>query len=81
MKSISTLTLRLNPDVYEKTKEIAKREGRSMSSFIGDLLKKRLAEEEEKRLFDAFTLISQETEETDVEFAADAQREVIEDHE
>ena len=76
MKRVA-LTLRLPPDIYEEAKEIARGRGKSFSGYVRELLEERLKEEKKKRLFDAFSLVAADAEEVDVEFAFEAQKEVV----
>ena len=71
------LTLRLPPEIYEGAKEVAKNEGKSFSCYIQELLEERLKEERRKRLFDAFSLVAEDEEEVDVEYAFEAQKRVV----
>jgi len=76
MKRVA-LTLRLSPEIYEGTKQMAKEKGKSFSGYIRELLEERLKEERKKKLFDAFSLVAEDTEGVDVEYAFEAQRRVV----
>jgi len=71
------LTLRLPPEIYKGAKEMAKERGKSFSGYICELLEERLREERGRRLFDAFSMVAEDTEEVDVEYAFEAQRQVV----
>jgi len=71
------LTLRLPYDLYEESKKIAEKKGKSYTAFILEILKEKLKDEKKKSLFDAFTLVAKDREETDVEYAFESQREVV----
>ena len=73
----TALTLRLPPDIYEEAKNIAKKKGKSFSGYLRELLEERIREEKKKMLFDAFSQIAKDKEEIDVEYAFEAQREVV----
>ncbi len=75
--SKKALTLRLPYDLYEETKKIAEKKGKSYTAFILELLEEKLKEEKKKSLFDAFTLVAKDIEEADVEYAFESQREVV----
>jgi hypothetical protein len=47
----------------------------SVTSFVQEVVARKLREEDAAALFDAFTLVGEDLEETNVEFACDAQRE------
>ena len=71
-----TLTLRLPDRVYEHSVRLAEARGESLNQFVLYSLSRTLEEERRARLFDSFTEIA-ELDETDVEFAAPAQGEVL----
>jgi len=75
--SKKALTLRLPYDLYEETKKIAEKKGKSYTAFILELLEEKLKEEKKKSLFNAFTLVAKDIEEADVEYAFESQREVV----
>ena len=69
-----TLTLRLSPSVYDRAKALAKLRGQSLNRLFQDGLLLLDQHESEKQLFEDFTAIAEiGTEETDVEFAIEAQ--------
>jgi hypothetical protein len=71
-----TLTIRLQPAVYEKATSLAERRHTSLNRLFQDGLELLAAQEQEKQLFDDFSLIAAAgTEETDVQFALAAQAE------
>jgi len=63
--------------MYERAKEIAKKQGESFSKFIRNLIGERIKRDEHEKLFEAFSLVSTDIDETDVEFALDVQSEVV----
>ena len=71
------LTLRLPPEIYEGVKEMAQKEGKSISGCIGEFLEEKLREKRRKRLFDAFSLVAEDEKESDVEYAFEAQKGVV----
>ncbi|MCJ7547011.1 MAG: type II toxin-antitoxin system HicB family antitoxin [Deltaproteobacteria bacterium] len=77
MKQNITLTLRLSPELYREAKRVAQEKGVSFSAFLRRLLTDKLRTENEKRLFNSFSLVAEHTEEADVDYAFQAQREVI----
>lgn len=81
MRGNVACTLRLEEELYTRAKEIAKARHTSFTAFVQGILADALKREEQKALFDAFTLAGEDNEEADVEFAASAQREVVERHE
>jgi len=68
-------TLRFDPMVYERVKEVARFSGQSVTAFVQDAVARKLREKDAAAFFDAFTLVGEDTAETNVEFACDAQRE------
>ena len=78
MKSSIPCTLRLEEELYTRIKEIAKARHTSFTAFVQGVLADVLKKEEQKALYDAFSLVA---EDADVEYAAPAQREVVERHE
>lgn len=77
MKQAVALTLRLNPEIYDKAKQLAKYEGKSFTCLVQSLLEEKLKKEGKKKLFDAFSLIAEDRKEVDVDFAFESQKEVI----
>ncbi len=71
------LTLRLPSDIYEEAKNIAKKRGKSFTGFIREILEERIKEEKNKMLFNAFSQVAENKEEIDVEYAFEAQKEVV----
>ena len=65
MKKVA-LTLRLPPEIYKGAKEMARKRGKSFSGYICELLEERLREERERRLFDAFSMVAEDTEEVNL---------------
>ena len=80
MKNVA-LTLRLEKDLYTRAKEAAQAQKTSFTAFVQGALAEVLKKEEQKTLYAAFSLVAQDLEETNVEYALHAQREVVESHE
>ena len=78
MRSSVPCTLRLEEEIYTRIKEIAKERHTSFTAFVQGILADVLKKEEQKALYDAFSLAG---EDADVGFAMSAQREAIERHE
>jgi len=78
MKSSVPCTLRLEEEIYTRIKEIAKERHTSFTAFVQGVLADVLKKEEQKALYDAFSLAGKDA---DVEFALSAQQEVVERHE
>jgi predicted DNA-binding protein len=70
-------TLRFDQDLYNRVKMTSRREGRSITAFVQEAVARRLEEEEASVLFKAFTIVGEDLDEASVEFACDAQREVV----
>ncbi|MCK8603922.1 hypothetical protein [Desulfoferrobacter suflitae] len=77
MKNQVAFTLRFDPDFYQRVKKASEHEGRSITAFLQEAVAAKLAEQEAATLFAAFGLVGEDMEEANVEFAADAQREVV----
>jgi predicted DNA-binding protein len=75
MKRQIAFTLRFDPMLYERIKAVSECSGQSVTSFVQEAVARKLREEDTAALFDAFTLVGEDSEETNVEFACDAQRE------
>ena len=75
MKRQIAFTLRFDPTLYERVKTVSERGGQSVTSFVQEAVARKLREEDAAALFDAFTLVGEDLEETNLEFACDAQRE------
>ena len=75
MKRQIAFTLRFDPMFYERVKAVSACSGQSVTSFVQEAVARKLHEEDVAALFDAFTLVGEDVEETNVEFACDAQRE------
>lgn len=76
MKKHVALTLRFDPDLYQRIKTTCRREGCSMTAFVQDAVAGKLARQDAVALFQAFTLVGEDVSEASIEFAHDAQREV-----
>lgn len=72
------LTVRLPEDLYRASAEVAKRRKVSLNSLVREGLNIILREEHYVRMYEAFGLVGEDASMTDVEFAVDAQREVVE---
>jgi predicted transcriptional regulator len=69
-----TITLRLHPEIYQRAANLAQRRDQSLNRLFQDGLELLAAQEQEKQLFDDFSLIAEAgSEETDVHFALVAQ--------
>jgi hypothetical protein len=80
MKSVA-LTLRLEESLYSRAKEAATAHKTSFTAFVQSALAEVLKREEQKSLYDAFSMVGQDDDVSDVAFGLHAQREVIDGHE
>ena len=71
------LTLRLKPELYAAITAMAQRRAQSVNAYIQQNLETLLRAEEEQARFDAYTLLGQDAEECDAEYAIHAQAEVM----
>lgn len=72
-----TLTVRLPLGLYQVCSKIAERRQMSLNALIQEGLTRMIKAEEYGRLYEAFGRLGEDAEESDVEFAAHAQWEVI----
>lgn len=75
--AIKTLTVRLPISIYRAGSEIARRRNMSFNALVQEGLSAILKEEEYARLYDAFGQLGEDVEESNIEFAAHAQWEVV----
>jgi len=71
------MTVRLPMDLYEAGSKVARRRHVSLNRLVQDSLRAVLKDEADKALYDDFSLAALEKDEVDVEYAFDAQREVV----
>jgi len=71
------MTVRLPMDLYEAGSRVAKRRRVSLNQLVQDSLRAVLKDEADKALYDDFTLAALDKDEVDVEYAFEAQREVV----
>ncbi len=75
---VKAMTIRLPQALYRAGREMAKRRRVSLNRLVQESLQATIKTEEEQRLYDAFTLVGQDAEESSVEYAVAAQLEVLE---
>jgi|GEM_PF-1389979 len=71
-----TLTVRLDPKLYEAATRLSKKRRLSLNALLQESLQRLLKEAEDRELFEAAELLGQFPEECDVEYAFAAQSEV-----
>jgi hypothetical protein len=69
------MSLRMSDEVYEEAKSIIRRRGVSFNAFVEETIRKEIAAEREREMFEAASLLGTDPD-TDVEFAFGAQAEV-----
>lgn len=74
--SLKSITLRIDENLYDKTKNIASKEKSSFNNFVQNLIIEKLREQEKKELFDEFSLVGEDAC-SDIEYAISAQNEVL----
>jgi hypothetical protein len=72
-----TLTVRLPVELYRASSEIAHRRQISLNALVQEALSAIHRAEEEDRLYAEFGLLAEDSEETSVAFALEAQDEVV----
>lgn len=76
---MKTLTVRLPEDLYLTTTLIAQKRGVSLNGLVQEGLARLIREEKAIELYEAFSLVGEDAEESSVEFAVAAQLEVVKD--
>ncbi len=76
---LKTLTVRLPEDLYRNTAEVARKRGVSLNRLVQESLAQIIRDAHAAELYDAFSLVGEDAEETNVEFALQAQWEVVTD--
>lgn len=74
--SLKAITLRIEENIYNKTKDIALQEKCSLNNFIYNLIIEKITEKEKEELFDEFTIVGLD-DESDIEYSISAQKEVV----
>lgn len=72
-----SLTLRLPPELYFSSQQVAQERQMSLNALIQQSLAEFVRAERQRRLFDDFTLLGEDTEACDMEHALPAIREVV----
>ncbi|WP_309712470.1 hypothetical protein [Armatimonas sp.] len=72
-----SFTVRLPVELYEASTAIALERRVSMNALVQERLAVLVREEEQKSLYDAFSLVGEDEEESSVAFAHEAQAEVV----
>ncbi len=72
-----TLTLRLTPELYSAVQTVAQQRAISLNTLLQESLASMLREEEERQRYKDYSLLGQEPEICDVEYAVPAQAEVM----
>jgi hypothetical protein len=71
------MTVRLPLDLYRAAAHTASRRRISIRGLVQQSLRDTLAHEKRKQLYEAFSQVAQDRDESDVDFAFDAQTEVV----
>jgi hypothetical protein len=74
---LKSLTLRIEQNIYDKTKHLALKEKCSVNSLIEQLIIEKLKEKEKQTLFEEFSIVGLDQEISDVEYSIQAQKEVL----
>ncbi len=73
MKSAVGFTVRIPLSLHKRIKEVLKRENKSLNAVVRELMQEWLKKEQEKELFEAFSVVGEEN----VEYAIEAEKEVV----
>ena len=76
-KDREQISIRVPRDLYIYSREIAEKRGVSLNELVQTGLSMIVRDEKQKELYDSFTLLGQDAEEANVDFAFDAQAEVV----
>jgi len=71
------VSIRLPRGLYQRSREIAAKRGTSMNALVQEGLQMIVRNEQEKALYDSFTLLGKDAQEASVDFAFEAQSEVV----
>lgn len=74
---MTTTTLRLPDELAEALRDAATKRGRAVSDLVRSLIDAYLREEEERQLYDDFTLLGSDPEGSNVEHTIPAASEVV----
>ncbi len=77
MAAKTAITIRLPQALHEAAAGLARRRGISLSRLVQESLEAALKADEDRRLREEFDLLGRDKELTDVEYAFEAQREVV----
>ena len=77
MSDVKNLTVRLSAEEYSHAKLMAEEQSVSLNQLIKEGLKLLEVTASQKKLFDDFTALGDDYEDNDVEFATEAQAEVV----
>jgi predicted transcriptional regulator len=74
---IKSLTVRLQPELYEAAAQIARKRGRSLNTLVQQGLEQIIRTEENREMYEAATLLGMDAEGCDVEYAIPVAAEVL----
>lgn len=74
--TLKAITLRIDENIYNKTKDIALQEKSSLNTFIYNLIIEKIKEREQQELFNEFSIVGSDSD-SDIEYSLIAQKEVI----
>jgi len=77
MSTIKTLTIRLSDHEYLEARQLADRENKSLNQLAREGLAQLAREAKRRRLYDDFTQLGDDAAESSVEFATEAQAEIL----
>ena len=73
---VKTLTVRLDPDLYEAAARLSKKRRLSLNALLQESLQRLLKEAEDRELYEAAELLGEFPDDCDVDYAFAAQSEV-----
>ncbi|HLV78725.1 MAG TPA: hypothetical protein VKT32_00545 [Chthonomonadaceae bacterium] len=76
MVAVHTSSVRIAEDIYREAEQIARRRNISFNALVQEALKKEIEAAQDREMYEAATLLGQDAEMCDVDYAFAAQAEV-----
>ena len=74
--AVHTLSVRVDEQTFQESKRIAEQRAMSFNALVQEALRRVIEAEQEREMYEAATLLGQDAEMNDVEYARHAQAEV-----
>ena len=69
-------SLRLPDDLFEQLAPLVRRRGTTLNAFVTDIIRRTVQEEQDREMYEAGTILGEDAD-SDVQFAFDAQSDVV----